>query len=84
MSYEKRALGDGWLESPAQVTLERIAQERREIARMKREGDEIQALFREASLFGHVLTARELGYVQGDVAKLCAGEALTVTAADSR
>ena len=75
---------DGWLEGPKQVTLERIEQERREIARMKREGDTILALFREESLFGHILTACDLGYMKGDIAKLCAGPSPRVTAADFR
>ena len=79
MNYEKRTLHKGWLQSPSEVTLERIAQERNEIARMNKEGDWEEALFREASLLGHVLAATHLGIVPGDVATLCSRRAITIT-----
>ena len=66
---------DDWLEDPTQVTPERIEEELAAIARMTREGQGKDALFREAALHGHVLSAVHLGLVSGDVATLCARRA---------
>jgi len=75
---------DDWLEGPRQVTPERIEEELAAIVRMIQEGKETEALYREASLYGHVLSAVNLGIVTGDVATLCARRAVKVTKASFR
>ena len=70
---------DDWLGDPTQVTPERIEEELAAIERMTREGREDDALYREAALYGHVLSAVHLGLVTGDVATLCARRAIRTT-----